>query len=333
MSLNKMLKKWLTPVIFIPCGLSGINCAYANYIEVQSFHVMHHGFSTLSIPNVVGGTTDWYDNDSIYTETIPGEGKNSYIDLSVNGQLLADNVTWATSNPGIGIQYQVHVSSVPGYSPQDNPTAPNYRINLPIVDSSARDGYYHVWYRLVRLSEKIPAGTIISVPDVTMNVHNPDGDGVALDSGLILSGVVSQPIVTACTINAPKEIKLSPLYGASLASGASNITDVPKVELKNCPGAINGITYNLFAVYGAHNANNGVLNTVTGDGYASNVYIQVQNADGSAHKINSEINLGLYDGSGDYTLPDFKVAYYIDDAATVTAGNVKSAIELKVTYN
>ena len=84
---------------------------------------MHHGFSTLSIPNVVG-TTDWYDNDSIYTETIPGEGKNSYIDLSVNGQLLADNVTWATSNPGIGIQYQVHVSSVPGYSPQDNPTAP-----------------------------------------------------------------------------------------------------------------------------------------------------------------------------------------------------------------
>jgi hypothetical protein len=86
MSLNKMLKKWLTPVIFIPCGLSGINCAYANYIEVQSFHVMHHGFSTLSIPNVVGGTTDWYDNDSIYTETIPGEGKTPILIC-----LLTDN--------------------------------------------------------------------------------------------------------------------------------------------------------------------------------------------------------------------------------------------------
>ncbi|EAO2558810.1 fimbrial protein, partial [Salmonella enterica] len=35
----------------------------------------------------------------------------------------------------------------------------------------------------------------------------------------------------------------------------------------------------------------------------------------------------------DYVLPDFKVSYFIDDAESVTAGNVKTAIELKVTYN
>ena len=80
-------------------------------------------------------------------------------------------------------------------------------------------------------------------------------------------------------------------------------------------------------------ASNGILNAVNGDGYAQNVYIQVQNADGTPHTVNSSIALSDYAGSGEYEIPEFKVAYYIENTASVTAGEVKSAIELKLTYN
>lgn len=49
--------------------------------------------------------------------------------------------------------------------------------------------------------------------------------------------------------------------------------------------------------------------------------------------VNSLIALSDYTGSGEYEIPEFKVAYYIENTASVTAGEVKSAIELKLTYN
>lgn len=70
-----------------------------------------------------------------------------------------------------------------------------------------------------------------------------------------------------------------------------------------------------------------------GSGYAKNVYVQVQNDDGTAHQLNTNIALDDYKGSGNYPLPKFKVAYYIEDASTVAAGKVSSAIEIKLTYN
>ncbi|HIC0739921.1 TPA: fimbrial protein, partial [Klebsiella oxytoca] len=151
--------------------------------------------------------------------------------------------------------------------------------------------------------------------------------------GIYSSTIASQPKTTSCTVDAPTEIKLPALYGNKLKNGAQTITEAPTIKLINCPGAIDGISYNFSAVYGARDASNGILNAVNGDGYAQNVYIQVQNADGTPHMVNSLIALSDYTGSGEYEIPEFKVAYYIENTASVTAGEVKSAIELKLTYN
>lgn len=216
-------------------------------------------------------------------------------------------------------------------------TAPPYRYTItgPTVPEGAGKigSSANIWVRLVRLHEFVPKGEIISAPDVTVTFTNVAGGGPALTTGTVLSGVSVQPQITACVINAPTEIHLPPIYGNNLRNGAQGVTDVPTVTLTKCPGAINGITYDFAAVYGTHKASDGVLNTATGEGYANNVYVQVQNADGTAHIVNGDIAINGYNGSGNYPLPDFKVAYYIDDASTVTAGNVKSAIELRVSYN
>lgn len=303
----------------------------ADYISSVGYRVMTYDLAAFDIPATVGATTGWHDNSSVPFGTTTSDARNSFFELVVNGSLTGDGVTWATSNPGIGVQYKASVSS-PYFSPQGNTDSPNYRLTLN-GSGSTRSSYYHVYYRLVRLLEKVPAGKIISLPEVTLNAYNPGPDGSAMLSGLILSGIATQPKVAACTINAPTEIKLSPLYGNALQNGAQNVLQAPTITLFNCPGAINGISYSFAAVYGTHNATLGVLKTVAGDGYAKNVYVQIQNADGSAHTVNGSIPLSNYDGSGDYAIPDFKVAYFIDDANTVTAGKVKTAIELKVTYN
>lgn len=90
-----------------------------------------------------------------------------------------------------------------------------------------------------------------------------------MSSGLILSGISTQPKVVACNIDGPTQIKLPTLYGASITNGAQNIVEAPTIKLTNCPGAIDGISYNFDAsYYGTQNAANGVLKTASGDGYA-----------------------------------------------------------------
>lgn len=329
-----MMKKFLIPLNLIAASLLCPTSSWADYIVTLSFNDAGYGLSSLTIPETVGETnSDWVDQGSVYCYTYADpDSVNSYIELSVNGTLLGDGVTWATSNPGIGIQFKLMPGETMAFTPKYSTEAPNYRMSLGVSDSWSAN-YIHLRYRLVRLLEKVPAGKITSLPVVTLYGYNPDGKGDAVMSGLILSKISSQPKISACTVDAPTEIKLPTLYGNALQNGAQGVTDSPTIKLTNCPGARDGISYNFSAVYGTYNAANGVLNTATGDGYAQNVYVQVQNADGSAHTVNGNIALSNYDGSGDYDIPDFKVAYYIDDADTVTAGNVKSAIELKLTYN
>ncbi|MBW4237656.1 type 1 fimbrial protein [Enterobacter roggenkampii] len=311
-----------------------ITPAHADYFSNVNFHVMTYDLDDFTIPSAVGETSsNWHDSGSIKYEVTSSEGNHSYMELSVNGTLSGDGVSWVTNNPGIGIQFKV-VPGMSGFTPSQTTTAPNYRLDLTGVTSGLWiSTYYHLQYRLVRLLDKVPAGRITSVPTVTLNVHNLDGEGTAEMSGVIMAGISTQPTVGACSVSAPTEISLPTLYGNVLKNGAQLATASPSISLTNCPGAVDGISYNFSAVYGTHDAANGVMNTVSGEGYAQNVFIQVQNADGSPHIVNGPVPLNDYNGSGDYKIPDFKVAYYVDDAENVTAGNVKSAIELKMIYN
>ncbi|EDH0692454.1 fimbrial protein [Salmonella enterica] len=293
-----------------------------------------HDFSSWAIPAQAGGAT-WFDDHGLYAVDIVSSGGWGYANLTVNGEptgtLSSSGATvYKTNNPGVGIAYQLNYSTPSWFSPDYGLVAPN---TITLKNNTALNGYMHIKYQLVRLTKKVPAGEITQVPDVILNYYNPIEGGHKNLSFLALSGVSTQPTRTTCGIDAPTEIKLPTLYGNKLQNGAQNITEAPAVTLTNCPGAINGISYNFSAVYGTHHAANGVLNTVTGDGYAKNVYVQIQNADGTPHSVNAVIPLSNYDGSGDYVLPAFKVGYFIDDANKVTAGTVKTAIELKVTYN
>ncbi|WES69613.1 fimbrial protein [Superficieibacter sp. HKU1] len=295
-----------------------------------------YNFSSWSIPANVGGST-WFDDHGLYAVDIDVEydGKG-YADLTINGTptgtLSSDGATvYKTNNPGVGIAYQLNYSTPGLFTPNYGVIAPN---TITITSSNvSANGFMHIKYQLVRLTEKVPAGPITTVPDVILNYHNPPGSAQSNLSFLALSGVSVQPMVTSCVVDAPTEIKLPTIYGTDIVNGAVKPTDAPVITLKNCPGAINGINYAFSAVYGTHTASEGLLKTVEGDGYAKEIFIQIQHPDGTAHAVNKAIPIEGYDGSGDYTIPNFRVAYYIEDANKVTAGNVKTAIELKVTYN
>ncbi|EGT5658141.1 TPA: fimbrial protein [Citrobacter braakii] len=335
------MKKLLTIVTLTASCLLNITPALADYVSRVDWGTMNYALAPLHIPAAVGGVSGWTDRGSILMYTLPYSNRDAYIDLTVNGTLLGDGVTWATNNPGIGVQYLVAAPSTLGIvlNSLESITAPNYPLYLTKTSGSGTysvGGYYHLKYRLVRLLEKVPAGKVTTLPNVTLNIHNGSATEIASlpkSSGLILSGIYSNIPIDACTIVAPSEIKLPNLYGNQLQNGAQNVIQAPKISLNSCPGAVDGISYRFTAVYGTHNAANGVLNTMTGQGYASNVYIQLQNTDGTPHPANSAIAINNYDGSGNYDIPDFKVGYFIDNTETVTAGIVKTAIELQVTYN
>lgn len=326
------MRKPLIFAITIAVNMVMINYAQANYIgDDINIKDMGYDLDAFTLPATVGDSTGYHDNSSITYHEAQTGSSTGYVNLSISGTLLGDNL-WATSNPGIGIQYRLESGSA-DFTPQNSETSPDYRVNLT-GSGAIQTSYFHVRYRLVRLLDKIPPGKITSLPIVTLNVHNPEGEGTPLISGIVLSKITSNIKTTACNIDAPTEIKLPTLYGSDLVNGAQNVTKAPTIMLRNCPGAIDGITYKFSAVYGTHAAENGVLKMVQGEGYANGVYVQIQNADGSAYKnVNASVNLADYNGSGDYAIRDFKVAYFIDDANTVTAGNVKTAIEINLSYN
>ena len=307
--------------------------ACADYIGSVNIKDMGYDLGYFTIPDVPGGNSGgFHDDGSLQYQVKVSPNSGSWVELSIAGTLLGDGITWATSNPGIGIQYRFESTSSGAFEPENSETPPSYRMNLKHSGRIA-GSFFHIRYRLVRLLETVPPGQITTLPQVTLLAHNPDGDGPSLISGIVLSKITSQLKPAACTIDAPVEVKLPDLYGSALVNGAQGVTDVSTVALTDCPGAINGIKYNLTAVYGTRMAADGVLNVATGEGFASNVYVQVQKGDGSALEVNNELSLSNYNGSGDYDLPPFKVAYYIEDADTVTAGKVQSALEVKVSYN
>lgn len=330
-----MMRARLLPLL-IASNVLIAHTAQADYFSSVATHTMSYDLDNwkIGIPDTTGASSGWWtDAGSVNVGINPSSTTGSYMVLQVDGVLVGEN-TYATSNPGVGIKYRTSISSFTNTA-GNGETAPDFRFSLGIPEAgNPTSTFLHVSYQLVRLTDKVPAGKITSLPPVTAIFHNPDGLGEAVISRLIYTGAAStQPQYHACDIVAPTEIQLTPLYGNALQNGAQGSQQAETIQLTNCPGAINGISYNFSAVYGTHNAANGVLNTVSGDGYAQNVYIQVQNADGTPHQVNTAIPLDTYDGSGDYTLPDFKLAYFIDDANSVRAGNVKSAIEIKVTYN
>ncbi|EBS7636228.1 fimbrial protein [Salmonella enterica] len=311
--------------------------ANAAIINTQSagtntFKINLAGFS---IPAAVGGET-WYDDWNVYNKLdVISSSQQGYAVITVNGTVVGTASTggniYATSNPGIGITYEINYSTPSATTPQ-NAYAPGEK--LVFTTGAGYNGYMHVKYAIVRLLQHVPSGTITSVPDVTISYINPAGSGYADKSVLVYSGIASQPKITACKINAPSEIELPAIYGNSLVNGAQGVTNAPTITLENCPGAITGISYNFAATYyNTCGAANGIFCTQHGAGYANGVDIQIQNADGSPHQINSAIPLNNYNGSGDYNIPDFKVAYYISDKDVVTAGKVASAIDLTVSYN
>lgn len=311
-----------------------IPAAQADYFAGVTPKTMGYDFDNwqVGIPPTVGESTiGWADPNSVDITVNYSSTTGSYITLLVDGTLVGDN-TYATSNPGVGIKYKTTLSYFTDTG-GGTETAPDFRFNLTSQTSYNTSTFLHIQYKLVRLLDKVPAGLITSAPIVTVLIHNPDGLGDPLTSFIAYSGAVStQPKVTACTIDAPTEIKLPTLYGNTLQNGAMHVTEMPTIKLTNCPGARTGINYRFSAT--THSAANGVIATQTGDGYAKNVYVQLQKDDGTAYtKLNSSVGISNYDGSGDYVLPDFKVAYYIDDTETVTAGNVKAVLELTLGYN
>lgn len=315
-----------------------VNSALADYIGSIDFNTRQYKFLNFSIPASAGQSTGWWDENgssSIHFEPSDLDSNYSYVELSIDGTLVGDNI-YATSNPGIGIKYQLSIAASGIEPSRSSETAPNYRLTIvsPTSHGNALNTYLHVKYQLVRLTDEMPPGKITSAPIVTVNVYNPGGKGPAFTSGVRYNGIIgTQPAITACTLNVPSEIKLTPLYGNNIINGAQNVQGVERMWLSNCPGGVNGLSYNFKATYGTHDSANGVLKTETGEGFAKNVYIQLQNADGTGYnKFNTKIALD-YVGSGDYALPDFKAGYFVDNANTVTAGAVKSAIELDVTYN
>lgn len=294
-----------------------------------------HDFSGWSIPQSVGGTS-WFDDwNKLYAVNISEEDSgNAYADLTVNAAIVgttADGATiYATNNPGIGVAYQLNYSTPSDTSPQYATTAPH---TLTFPKDSATNGYIHIKYELVRLTAQVPAGPITVVPDVTLNYHNPPGSANPDKSFLARSGVSKQPKMTPCTINAPTEVNLATLYGGNAVNGAQLATSIPTLRLTNCPGAITSMSYKFNAMYGTHTSAEGVMNGETGSGYAQGVFVQFQNADGSGfNQFNNSIMLN-YTGSGDYVLPEYKVAYYIDDVNSISTGQVKSALQFTVEYN
>lgn len=331
-----MQKSFLAMLVIIGNFLLS-NTASADYFANATITPKQYKFSDLTIPTNAGEDNGWWDENGSTEITIDinDDTHNSYAVLSISGIQLGDNL-YATDNAGIGIKYKMKIGTDAADPADGSTTWPDYRVNLSgHISTDSLVTYIHVYYQLVRLTDKVPPGHITSLPIVTLNIHNPDGMGTPLYSGVVYNGATgSQPKMTACTINAPTEIKLPSLYGSNLVNGAQDVIDItPPLSLTNCPGAINGISYALKAVYGIHDVSNGVMKTETGTGYANGVYVQLQNADGSGYdKFNTNIPLD-YTGSGDYDIPNYKIGYYIDNSSTVTAGSVKSALEFDVSYN
>ncbi|ALR76373.1 fimbrial protein [[Enterobacter] lignolyticus] len=335
-----MNNKSITAFTLLTATLLFSLIAHADIINTNTTgrNTFSHRLSNLYIPEAVGGET-WFDDQNQYNKLdIVASGTAAYADITVAGTVVGTTAEganiYATDNSGIGIAYELNYSTPGATSPQYAYVYPN---KLTFNGSGySLNGYMHLKYALVRLTQFVPAGPITQLPTVTVNYHNLGASGYPDLSVVTLQGISAQPQITACNINAPGSITLPPVNGNSLVEGAQGITDAPQITLTNCPGAINNIIYDFAATYyNTHSYVNGIFTTKQGDGYAKNVYIQLQDATGTGIHINSPLTLPGYTGSGNYAIPNFRIAYFIDSGTlnTVTAGKVETAIDFTVIYN
>lgn len=318
--------------------LGAIPAARADYFFNITVNTKSFAMSSNYLPQTVGAVTPWMGTSVNSVDfQIGHDTKNrtgSEITLAVGSTLLTDGVTWSTSNPGVGIQFQLTTATPISGLMSSSTKAPYYALTMtgyPTGSSTTPiKGKLNLAYRLVRLLNTIPAGKI-TPPTVWVTFYNTYDS--AMYTGTMYSGAGSQPLYTPCNIDAPTEITLPTLYGNTLQNGAQGAVAAPTIKLTNCPGAMTSIAYNFTASYGAHDAAKGVINAAEGTGYASGVYLQLQNSDGTPRAVNSNVTLSNYTGAGNYNIPDFKVAYFIDDINKTTAGNVKSALQFNIVYN
>ncbi|HCF8020001.1 fimbrial protein [Klebsiella aerogenes] len=319
--------------------LGSIPAAQADYFYNITVNTKSYDMSSSYIPQTVGATGPWMGTsvNSVDFQIGPDplNSVGSEITLRVDSTLQSDGITWATSNPGVGIQFQLTTSPVISGLISSSTAAPTYPLTMTGYPTGGRSitisGKLNLAYRLVRLLETVPAGKI-TPPSVYVTFYNTYDH--AMYSGTMYSGAAKQPLYYPCTIVAPTEIKLPTLYVDDLVNGAQGASSTYSIKLTNCPGAQNNITYMYAPLYGAYgDGTQGYMYTATGEGSAKYVYLQLQNPDGTGQAVNNNITLNNYTGSGDYTLPEFKVAYYIKDVNKATEGNVTSAIVIGITYN
>jgi type 1 fimbria pilin len=301
--------------------------AQANYMTVISLEnqTVSYKLGSVSIPDAVGATTAWqqYDSLAYYTSCHGGGDGSATFSLTIGGTQV-DDATWKTDNAGVGIQYKL----LDGYTLF--PPTERYPYETEITSSCSGVGsYVHVEYRLVRLAQQLPPGDIGPLPTVTVNVKN-DEPAVSDQSQLFLSGMGSSPTVTNCTIDAPSQITLPDLQTADVVEHTNLGTTPIPITLKNCPGAVNNITYKFSPADGTQDRMNGSMFTASGS--AHGVYLRLTKDNGNPYPLNEVSQIDNYQGSGDYALPA-NISYYIVTESDVTVGPVNEALTLTVGYN
>jgi type 1 fimbria pilin len=300
---------------------------HAGYTTVTNVEKQTVGYdlSAISIPDQPGGASAWKENNSL--SVVYDCGANGSVTYSLNvAGVQIDNKTWKTSNEGVGIRYKLEGAYDFFPSVETYP----YTTKQP----SCKEGketttYVHVRYQLVRLAAHVPAGGVGPLPNVTVNVNNDDP--AAKDfSQLFLSGIAKNIKVNGCAIDAPSQVTLPDLYTADLLAGVNLQTTRIPITLKNCPGAVNNITYKFSPANGTMSYANGEMKTAPGS--ARGIYLRLTKENGQPYSLNGIFAIDHYQGSGDYSLPA-NISYYIHSVNDVRPGPVNEAITLTVDYN
>lgn len=302
--------------------------AHAGYTSVTSLEKQTVGYdlSAISIPDQPGGTSAWKENDSLLVD-FNCNGNDGSVTYSLNiAGVQIDNNTWKTNNEGVGIRYKLEGSygiftSVESY--------PYTTKQPPCTSGDWAKSYIHVRYQLVRLIDRVPPGNIGPLPDVTVVVNNDDP--AAQDySQLFLSGIAKNIKVNGCAIEAPSQVTLPDLYTADLVASVNLQTTPIPITLKNCPGAVNNITYNFTPADGTVSYANGEMKTAPGS--APGVVLRLTKDNGTPYSLNGTFPIDNYQGSGNYSLPA-NISYYVTSVNNVRPGSVNEAITLTVGYN
>lgn len=315
----RVSKGKVVALLFLCCGSCSLQASY--FSSVDNLNIAYD-LSGFTLPTTPGAVTDWAAVESMSYTVVADSNTESYISTQIGGRVLGDGVTWITTNEGVGVQFKL--TDLSGCLPEA--TQPPYDMALP-AGATCLNSAIQVSYRLVRLADFVPSGSI-SMPSVQLLFNNYAGAPVATLRPMYYSGATNQPAITPCVIDTPSVVRLDDLPSANLQTGAMNMKNVP-VTFSRCPGAISNIRYLVLSPYGPHDNATGTINTKPGS--ASGVYFQLLRSTAEPYNLSLYYDLPGYNGSGDYSVP-LNIAYYIDDPAQVTLGDVESIVTLVVNY-